>query len=298
MRKILGLTLASLLVASLAWAGPTLPDACGRMVCDTLGKLSASEVSALDTKLRAYETRTTNEIAVVTANVGDTSIEEYTTRLFEKWGIGKKDKHNGVMILWAPDVRKVRIEVGYGLEGILPDGRAGDIWRQNMLPLFKQNAFAAGLNAGVDAVITQLDREPIAPAPPTPASSDSDVQLVIILVALGLAVVVGAIVIVVYRKKKAEEDAERDRAIREAYTHMPSTPLIYHTEPVREKSVIRQAPVVTRKKRNDDDDEPSYRSRSSYSSYNSSSSSYDSGSSSSFDFGGGSSGGGGATGSY
>ena len=86
------------------------------------------------------------------------TIEEYANRLFADWGIGKKQKDNGVLLLVAPNEREVRIEVGYGLEGTIPDGLAGDIIRAQIIPQFKANNFPKGIGSGLDATNRRVNR--------------------------------------------------------------------------------------------------------------------------------------------
>jgi hypothetical protein len=91
------------------------------------------------------------------ATIGSESIEEYATRVFESWKLGEKGKDNGVLVVVAPKDRKMRIEVGYGLEGTLTDVGASRIIRNVMTPAFKDNDFDKGVSAGVDAIIGQLE---------------------------------------------------------------------------------------------------------------------------------------------
>jgi uncharacterized protein len=97
--------------------------------------------------------KTGAEMAVVTVeDMGGWGIDEYAARLYEDWGIGEKDKDNGVLLLLAVAERKTRIEVGYGLEGILPDGLAGEILDEYVLPDFRQGDYGLGLYKGLVAV--------------------------------------------------------------------------------------------------------------------------------------------------
>ena len=109
-------------------------------VNDYAGLLSPAVKAKLEAQLTQLEKDTTAEVAVITIKSleGD-SIEDYASRLFEKWGIGKKGVDNGVLFLVALDDHMMRIEVGYGLEPIITDGRAGRIRDNDVIPRFKNN---------------------------------------------------------------------------------------------------------------------------------------------------------------
>ncbi len=122
-------------------------------VGDFAGILDESTRQQLNDLITEVEQKTTAEIAVATVtSLEGRSIEDYSVALFKTWGIGKKDKNNGVLLLVAPNEKKVHIEVGYGLEPILPDGLCGEIIRQNITPYFKQGDFASGLLSGVQQI--------------------------------------------------------------------------------------------------------------------------------------------------
>jgi uncharacterized protein len=134
-------------------------------VNDNDGVLSSSAKSKLQAQLEKLESDTSAEVAVVTIkSLQSDSVDDYAVRLFEKWGIGKKGKDNGVLFLVAMDDRKMRIEVGYGLESIITDGRAGRIRDEDVIPRFKQNDYEGGIVAGVDA-IERYVRSGTPPAP-------------------------------------------------------------------------------------------------------------------------------------
>jgi uncharacterized protein len=119
------------------------------------------EENQLTQIIQELEEKTSVEIAVVSVSTIEPYADEkeYAVRLFEKWGIGKKEKDNGILILLALKERVVRIEVGYGLEGVLPDGLCGEIIRQIMVPFFKRGQFGAGFLAGVSRISQILAKE-------------------------------------------------------------------------------------------------------------------------------------------
>jgi len=130
-------------------AEPGFPKPVG-YVNDLASVISQADRDRLTSLIAELEKKTSAEIAIVTiSSVGDYSIDGYTVDLFEEWGIGKEAKDNGLLILLVMDQRKVRIEVGYGLEGIITDGMAGQIIRQKMAPAFGASRFGQGLIQGV-----------------------------------------------------------------------------------------------------------------------------------------------------
>ncbi|MEP7275941.1 MAG: TPM domain-containing protein [Betaproteobacteria bacterium] len=135
-------------------------------VTDLSNTLSAQEQQALDQKLAAWETGTGNQLAVLMVpSTRPEPIETYSIRVAEAWKIGRKGQDNGVLFLIAKDDRKMRLEVGYGLEGVLTDVTARRIIAENVAPLFRQNQYAAGITAGVDRVIAVVGKgEPLPPA--------------------------------------------------------------------------------------------------------------------------------------
>lgn len=158
-------------------------------VNDFAGVLSSVEKQTLEDSLVTYEKDTGNEIAIalIRSLEGDT-VEEKAVRLFEEWKIGKKGKDNGILFLAAIDDRKMRIEVGYGLEPLLTDGQAGEIIRNSIAPEFKKNNYVAGITAGVAAIQAQLSGSPIENNT-TSTTSDKDtmsgnLMVIIILVVL------------------------------------------------------------------------------------------------------------------
>lgn len=123
-------------------------------VTDLTSTLSSSEISSLETKLSNFDKETSNQVVVyMMGTLGGESLEETSIEIAEKNGIGQKSKNNGVLLFIVKDDRKLRIEVGYGLEGALTDALCGQIIRKEITPYFKQGKFYEGINAGVDAII-------------------------------------------------------------------------------------------------------------------------------------------------
>lgn len=151
------LRLALLLLTLPVWLQAAFPAPRG-YVHDGAGVLDAKANTELAALLRDVEKQTTAEIALVTVpSLDGMTVEEYANRLFKEWGIGKKGHDNGVLVLVAPSERKIRIEVGYGLESVLPDGLSGEIIRTEFLPKFKNGDYPGGIHAGV-ARVTDIVR--------------------------------------------------------------------------------------------------------------------------------------------
>lgn len=122
-----------------------------RLVVDNANILSSSEQETLERKLVALDDSTSNQIAILTIkSLNGEPIEELANATFREWGIGNKKTKNGVLVLVAIEDRKIRIEVGYGLEGAIPDITANDIINNDIKPNFKQGNYFDGLNAAVD----------------------------------------------------------------------------------------------------------------------------------------------------
>ena len=153
------------LLALLAFAGTpahaAYPPRPAGAVLDQAGIIPDAEEAALDARLRQYNVRTGRAVVVATVSSLDgETIEMYAVRLFEQWGIGGKESDQGLLLLVAPSERKMRIEVGYGLHQYVTDALSGRIIRNEIAPRFKQGDMAGGINAGVNALLTQLDRTP------------------------------------------------------------------------------------------------------------------------------------------
>ncbi|MDQ3139217.1 MAG: TPM domain-containing protein [Pseudomonadota bacterium] len=134
-----------------------LPELTGRVV-DGADLLAPQMEADLTRKLGALQSRTGDQFVVVTLeSLGSAPIEEWGMRLGNGWGIGQPDKDNGALLIVAPNERKVRIEVGLGLETVLTNESADQIIQTIILPHFRADRMAAGIIAGVDACISVLD---------------------------------------------------------------------------------------------------------------------------------------------
>jgi uncharacterized membrane protein YgcG len=132
------------------------PKLTGRVV-DEARLLSEDDERELTTNLKALEDKNTDQVVVVTLpSLQGYSIEEYGRRLGNYWGVGTREKHNGVLLLVAPNEHKVRIEVGTGLEPVLTDSVAKKIIDENIVPRFREGNFPAGIRDGVNAILMVL----------------------------------------------------------------------------------------------------------------------------------------------
>lgn len=161
--------------ASLVSADVTVPQLKAR-VTDLAGMLQGGEAAALEQQLAALETKKGSQVAIlIVPTTQPEAIEQYALRVVEKWKLGRKGVNDGALILVAKDDRKLRIEVGYGLEGVIPDAVAKRIIAETITPLFKQKQFHAGLDAGVKQIAGLLDGEQLPPpqaAQSSPGESD------------------------------------------------------------------------------------------------------------------------------
>lgn len=133
------------------------PALTGRVV-DQARVLSQSTKDELETLLATHENNTTNQVVVVTIeSLGNAQIEEYSIELARHWGIGQKGKDNGALLVVAPNDKQVRIEVGYGLEGVLTDALCGVIINRYVIPEFKKGDIQNGINIGIQKIIALLD---------------------------------------------------------------------------------------------------------------------------------------------
>jgi uncharacterized protein len=169
----------------------------GTWVTDMPGMLRADTIARLNSTIGQFERTNGAEMAVVVVRSLDgLSIEEAAVKLFELWKIGKKSKDNGLLLLWSTDDRRVRVEVGYGLEGVLPDGKVGRILDAYVMPKFRSGQFDEGLLAGVDALLSAARDEPVELPPPRSGSYEGGsrgIVAVVIGLLAGIPISVGSI---------------------------------------------------------------------------------------------------------
>ena len=167
---LIGCCLLALSCTGGAWAAPEFPELTGRVV-DTANLLPAEAEQQLAQQLKQHEQETSNQVVVVTLpSLQGYAIEDYGNQLGRHWGIGQADRNNGVLLVVAASDRKVRIEVGYGLEGTLTDARSHDIIQQVILPQFRSNDYEEGIVRGTEAIIGTLQGT-YEPQQSTPSSS-------------------------------------------------------------------------------------------------------------------------------
>jgi len=158
MKKIsLVLIICLILVSASVTAAADIPYLTGR-VTDNAHILSSETRRALTESLKAHEYRTGNQIAVLTVpTLNGESIEDYAVEVFKEWKLGQKGKDNGILVIVVPNDRRMRIEVGYGLEETMTDATAGRIIQHTMAPRFKSGDFNGGVTDGVHAIVDVLE---------------------------------------------------------------------------------------------------------------------------------------------
>ena len=158
MKKIF--LLFTLLATSIWGFAQSIPEKSNKLVNDYTNTLSADQIANLESKLVAFDDSTSNQIAVVIIkSVGDYDINDYAFQLGRKWGVGGKEKNNGVVLLVALGDRKLSIQTGYGLEGALPDIYTKRIIENDIKPFFKNGDYYGGIEAGTNSIISLVKGE-------------------------------------------------------------------------------------------------------------------------------------------
>jgi uncharacterized protein len=202
-QRLLALAALTLLLSAAVSAEPlaSIPNPRARdgtWVTDMPGILRPDTIARLNSTISGFERTNGAEMAVVVIRSLDgLSIEETAVKLFELWKIGKKGRDNGLLLLWSTGDRRVRVEVGYGLEGVLPDAKAGRILDSYVMPKFRAGQFDEGLLAGVDALLSAARKEQVALPPARSGSYEShSTRIVPIVIGLlaGIPISVGSLV--------------------------------------------------------------------------------------------------------
>jgi uncharacterized protein len=158
-----GALLSLMLVAVPSWSAFEVPKLPGRIL-DQAGLINAATEQRINKLLAGHEQASSNQVIVVTLkDLQGYSIEQAGVDMGRAWGVGQKDQDNGILLILAQAERKVRIEVGYGLEGTITDAVSATIVQQIMLPMFKQGDINGGLLAGTQAIVTALGGQFVAP---------------------------------------------------------------------------------------------------------------------------------------
>jgi uncharacterized protein len=176
------------LVALSAWAQVAVPPLKAR-VTDLTATLTREQQAGLERMLQEFEARKGSQVAVLMVpTTAPEAIEQYALRVAEQWKVGRKKVDDGAILVVAKDDRALRIEVGYGLEGVLNDATASRIIREIIVPRFREGDFYGGINAGLDRMIRLIDGEPL-PEPArtsAPAAQGGWMQLLPVLLVVAL----------------------------------------------------------------------------------------------------------------
>lgn len=177
----------AVLLLAAAWAiAQVAVPALTRPVTDLTGTLSPNEVATLEAKLKSFEAQKGSQIAVLLVpTTQPEEIEQFGIRVADAWKIGRERVDDGAILIVAKDDRKLRIEVGYGLEGVIPDAIAKRVIAETITPYFRRGDYHGGVDAGVMQLMKLIEGEPL-PPPSTRQESDADEGSFILLIVGGL----------------------------------------------------------------------------------------------------------------
>ncbi len=190
MRAIAQVTLLALLLVGAARADVAVPPLVHR-ITDLTATLDAGQTQTLESRLAAFEGKKGAQLAVlIVPTTQPESIEQFGIRVVEAWELGRKGVDDGALLLVAKDDRALRIEVGYGLEGVLNDATAKRIVDEIIVPHFKRGEFYPGIESGTAAMMRVIEGEPLPPPKRAAASGKFDIES-LLFIGFGLVVVVG-----------------------------------------------------------------------------------------------------------
>ncbi len=167
---------------------PQMPNP-PRLVNDFANIMAPQDANVIEQKLRIFNDSTSTQIVIITENsIDDDDVFDYSFRLAQKWGIGQKGKNNGVLIYTAIAERKIRIQVGYGLEAVLTDAACKEIIEKIIKPAFKQKSYAAGLDAATTQIMAICKGEYSADPKEKKGLNPAFIMLIIIIVLVILSI--------------------------------------------------------------------------------------------------------------
>ncbi|NLC35877.1 MAG: YgcG family protein, partial [Alcaligenaceae bacterium] len=176
--------LACLFMSQAAWAQQVPVPALQRWVTDQTATLDSNTQAHLESQLQALNDSKGSQVAVlIVPTTGEDTVESYARRVFDAWKLGRASVDDGILLLVAKDDRRLRIEVGYGLEGAVPDLLAGRIIREQITPRFKEEDYTGGVVAGVESLLRLIEGEEL-PPPAANAASDEEWDVAVILLPL------------------------------------------------------------------------------------------------------------------
>lgn len=189
-----GLLLTFLTFVSLAVAADVAVPSLTARVTDLTGTLTSQQQATLEQKLQAFEAEKGSQVAVLMVpSTQPEAIDQYSIRVVEKWKLGRKGADDGALLIIAKDDRTMRIEVGYGLEGVLTDAMSKRIISDDIVPRFKQGDFYGGVTAGIERIIGVVNGEPLPPPRRTRGERGDDSVRQFLPVILVVTLVLGGV---------------------------------------------------------------------------------------------------------